>query len=86
MTSPQLVQIAPYEAKRDDSRSFIKPMHTLLLPTFPESSRLLHQLVEGYNCASEILHNSLPERKRVFLQKTKIRIRFFLSSRCNIIS
>ena len=36
-----------------------------------ESSRLLHQLVVGYNCASEILHNSFPERKRVFNKKKK---------------
>ena len=26
--------------------------------TSPEFSRLLHQLVEGYKCASKILHNS----------------------------
>ena len=65
MTSPQVVQNALYEAKRDESCSFVEPMFTLLLPKFLMSSRLLHQLVVGYNCASEILHNSYPERNRV---------------------
>ena len=59
------MQGAPCEAKKDDSRPFIKPMHTLLLPKFPESARLLHQTVVGYNCASDILYNSFSEGNRV---------------------
>ena len=74
MTSSQVVRKAPYEAKKDDSRSFIETMHTLLLPKFPESSRLLHQLVVGYNCARKILHNSFLEGIRVLFHSFPFQI------------